>query len=243
MALDPQDHELPSILSSLYYRLGLTDEGDDMLRRAQALAPQEPRTRRAELEMHLQADNYERAAILAEEMLRDDIENRGGTFYFAVIGYVSSMIDLGKANAVADFFESLKPGISRTVYAPPGGDEMFMRFMLVQALVDIGSFETANEILTSLIAFADVAIPGWRDNDYVMATVLLAQGDQEAAVEYALQDLDEPLGTQLNWSFNYQHIAWMKPLLKDEQIAKRVAELEVETQAAGDEVRVLLAGQ
>ena len=243
MALDPQDHELPSILSGLYYRLGLTDEGDDMLRRAQALAPQEPRTRRAELERHLQADNYERAAILAEEMLRDDIENRAGTFNVAVIGYVSSMIDLGKANAVADFFESLKPGISSTDYAPPGGDEMFMRFMLVQALVDIGSFETANEILNSVIAFADVAIPGWRDNDYAMAMVSLAQGDQEAAVEYALQDLDEPLGTQLNWSSNYQHIAWMKPLLKDEQIAKRIAELEVETLAAADEVRVLLAEQ
>jgi hypothetical protein len=70
-----------------------------------------------------------------------------------------------------------------------------------------------------------------------------AQGDQEAAVEYALQDLDEPLGTQLNWSLNYQHTAWMKPLLKDEQIAKRIAELEAETQAAGDEVRILLTEQ
>jgi TolB-like protein/thioredoxin-like negative regulator of GroEL len=243
MALDPQDHELPSIISNLYYRLGLNDEGDEMLRRAQALAPQEPRTRRAELEMHLHADNYERAAILAEEMLRDDIENRAGTFNVAVIGYVSSMIDLDRASAVADFFESLMPGISGADYAPPGANEAFMQFMLVQALVNMGSFETANEILDSLIVFADLAIPGWRDNDYVMATVAMAQGDQETAVEYALQDLDEPLGTQLDWSFNYLHVAWMKPLLKDEQIAKRVAELEAETQAAGDEIRVLLAGQ
>ncbi|RLA28303.1 MAG: hypothetical protein DRR11_16880 [Gammaproteobacteria bacterium] len=243
MALDPQDHEIPSIISGFYYQLGLDDEGDEMLRRAQALAPQEPRTRRAELEMHLQADNYERAAILAEEMLRDDIENRMGTFNVAVIGYVSSMIDLGRANAVAAFFESLKPGISSTDYTPPGGDEAFMRFMLVQAMVEMGSFETANEILNSLIAFADVAIPGWRENDYVMATVAMAQGDQETAIGYALKDLDEPLGTQLNWSFNYLHVAWMKPLLKNEQIAKRIAELEAETQAAGDEISVMLAAQ
>jgi hypothetical protein len=126
---------------------------------------------------------------------------------------------------------------------PPGGDEAFMRFMLVQAMVDMGSFETANEILNSLIAFADLAIPGWRDSDYVMATVAMAQGDEELAVEYALQDLDEPLGTQLDWSFNYLHVAWMKPLLKNEQIAKRIAELEAETQAAGDEIRVMLAAQ
>ncbi len=243
MALDPQDHELPSILSRLYYQFGLDDDGDEMLRRAQALAPQEPRTRRAELERHLHADNYERAVILAEAMLRDDVENRMGAFNVAVIGYVSSMIDLGRASAVADFFESLKPGISGADYAPSDGDEVFMRFMLVQAMVDTGAFETANEILDSLIAFADVALPGWRDNDYVMATVAVAQGDQDAAVEYALSDLDETLGRQLNWSFSYQHVAWMKPLLKDERIATRIAELEAETQAAGDEVRVLLAAQ
>ncbi len=153
------------------------------------------------------------------------------------------MIDLGKASVVADFFESLKPGISSADYAPSGGDDAFMQFMLVQAMVDMGAFETANEILDSLIAFADVAIPRWRDNDYVLATVAIAQGDQDAAVEYALSDLDKTLGRQLNWSFNYQHLAWMKPLLKDERIATRVAELEAETQEAGDEVRVLLAAQ
>jgi tetratricopeptide (TPR) repeat protein len=243
MALDPQDHELPSIISSLYYQFGLDEEGDEMLRRAQALAPQEPRTRRADLERHLHADNYERAAILAEEMLRDDVENRQGTFNVAVIGYVSSMIDLGRASAVADFFESLNPGISGADYALSGADDAFMRFMLVQAMVDTGAFEIANEILDSLIVFADVAIPRWRDNDYVMATVAMAQGNQDAAVEYALSDLDRTLGRQLNWSFNYQHAAWLKPLLKDERIATRIAELEAETQEAGDEVRALLAAQ
>jgi hypothetical protein len=35
----------------------------------------------------------------------------------------------------------------------------------------------------------------------------------------------------------------MKPLLKDERIATRIAELEAETQEAGDEVRALLAAQ
>jgi hypothetical protein len=115
--------------------------------------------------------------------------------------------------------------------------------MLVQALLDTGSIETANAILESLVTFADLVLPGWRDNDYVMATVAMAQGDTGAAVDYALNDLDQPLGAQLNWSFNYQHVAWMKPLLKDPRIASRVAELEAETRAAGDEVRVLLASQ
>ena len=219
MSLDPQDHELPANISRFYYRLGLQGEGDEMLRRAQAIAPQEPWTRGLELEKHLRADNYERAVVLAEGIIRDDIENRGGAFNLAVVGYVGSMIELGKAESVADFFETLKPGISAAGYVPPGVKEAFMQFVLVQALVHVGSFDTANAILDSLIAFGDRALPGWRDNDYVMATVSVAQGDREAAIEYAIKDLDRPLGRNLNWSFNYQHLAWLKPLLRDERLA------------------------
>jgi TolB-like protein/Tfp pilus assembly protein PilF len=243
MSLDPQDHELPANISRFYYALGLQDEGDEMLWRAQALAPQEPWTRGLELEKYLRADSYERAAILAEGMVRDSVENRGDAFEIAVVGYVSSMIELGKADAVASFFESLKPGISGIEYVPMGRKEGTMRLVLVQALVQMGSFETANSILDSLMARMDTAGTDWRDNNYVMATIAAAQGDRESAIDYALKDFDQPLGRQMGWSFAYQHVAWLKPLLKDARVAKRIAELELETQAAGDEVRLMLMQQ
>ena len=47
----------------------------------------------------------------------------------------------------------------------------------------------------------------------------------------------------MNWRANYEQVAWMKPLLKDERIALRVIELDAETKAAGDEVRIMLAEQ
>jgi len=243
MSLDPQDHELPAIIARFYYALGLQDEGDEMLWRAQALAPQEPWTRGLELEKHLRADNYERAAILAEGMVRDNVENRGDAFDIAVVGYVSSMIELGRADAVANLFESLKPGISAVEYVPQGRREGNMRLMLVQALVHLGSFDTANLILDSLMARMDRDGTEWRDNDYVMATIAVAQGDRKSAIDYVLKDFDQPLGRQMSWSFSYQHLAWLKPLLKDARVAKRIAEREVETQAAGDEVRVMLMEQ
>lgn len=243
MAVDPQDHELPAFIARFFYQLGLMEEGDQMMRRAQALAPQEPTTRGLELLKQLQADNHERAVILAEDMILDQIDNRNGAMNIAVSGYVTSMIELGKADKVAGFFESVHPGISDPDYVPPSLNEAFVRLILVQALVKAGAFDTANAILESLMAFADIAIPNWRDNDYLMATVSVAQGDREAAIEYALRDLDEPLGQQMDWSANYEHVAWMKPLLKDERLALRIGELEAETDAAREEVRVLLAEQ
>jgi TolB-like protein/tetratricopeptide (TPR) repeat protein len=241
MTLDPQDHELPASISRFYYQIGLMDEGDAMLRRAQALAPQEPWTRGLELERQLRADNYERSVILAEGIIRDEVDNRGNAFNIAVTGYVSSMIELGKANDVVDFFESLKPGISSGDYVPPGFNEIVIQVSLIQALVSMGSFDHANLLLNHLMSFADRAVPGWRDNDYTMANVSLMLGDRDTAIDYVLKDLNQPLGRQMNWRFNYQHIAWLKPLLREDRVAARVAELEIETDTAGDEVRAMLA--
>ena len=243
MAVDPQDHELPAFISRFFYQFGLEDEADEMLRRAQALAPQEPATRALELTKHLRADNYERAVSLAEEMLRDGVDNRNGAFNIAVTGYATSMIELDKADSVAGFFESVRPGISEPGYVPPSINEAFMQFVLVQALVKAGAFDAANTILDSLVAYADVAVPAWRENDYVMVNVAIAQGDRDTAIEYALKDLERPLNRQRNWDFNYRHIAWIKPLLKDERIAERIGELEAQTLAAGNEIRIMLAEQ
>ena len=159
----------------------------------------------------------------------------------AVVGYVSSMIELGRTQAATEFFESVNPGITSADYVPPGLNEVFIQFTLVHALLDMGSFETANAIGTKLTTLADQVFPAWRDDNYVMANVSIAQGDRDAAIEYTLKDLDQPLGKNLNWRFEYQHIAWMKPLLSDQQVANRMAELEAATQVAGDEVRVMLA--
>ncbi len=243
MAVDPQDHELPAFISRFLYQFGLEDEADEMLRRAQALAPQEPATRALELTKLLRGNNYERAVSLAADMIRGGVDNRNGAFNIAVTGYVTSMIELDKADSVAGFFESMQPGISEPGYVPPSVNEAFMQFVLVQALVKAGAFDRANTILDSLVAYADIAIPNWRENNYAMVNVAIAQGDRDTAIEYALKDLEQPLNKQLNWDFNYRHIAWMKPLLKDERIAKRIGELEAQTLAAGNEVRIMLAEQ
>jgi TolB-like protein len=246
MSLDPQDHELPALISRFYYQLGMWDEGDGMLRQAQALAPQEAATRSVQLGRHLRADHYERAAILAEQMIRDDLENRRGVFDIAVSGYVSSMIELDKPERVAEFFESVRPGITSVDYEPQSTNDTSMQFFLIMALQESGAFDSANAILEQLIAIADNMVPGWQDNDYTMAVVSLARGDREAAIEYALEDLEDPLGRQLgqaDWNYKYQHIAWMKPLLKDERIAERIAELEALTKDAAIEVRGMLAAR
>jgi TolB-like protein len=243
MSLDPQDHEIPVTMSRIYYQLGMQEEGDDMLRLAQALAPEKGITKRAQLERHLYAGNIERAVVLAETMIRDAIENRRGTFDAAVSAYVSSMIELGRSDQVSVFFESVRPGITSDGYEPRAPIDSSMQFFLVMALLDRGEFELANAKLDKVIAIADAVVPGWRSNHDTMAVVSIARGDHEAAIEHALKDMKHPLGRRANWRIVYQHMSWMKPLLSDERIVARISELESLTQKAAEEVRGMPVSQ
>jgi len=243
MSLDPQDHELPSEIASLYYQLGLLEEGDAMLQQAQALAPREILTRSVQLERYLLADNYERAVAYAAEIIRDRIENRGGAFDLAVSGYVSSMIELGQAGQVADFFETVQPGISDLAYEPRGSLDSSLQFFLTMALLETGAFEAAEVKMSKVVELADRVVPEWRQYHDTMAVVAMAEGDREAAVSHALADMSQAVGRRLHWNINYRHTAWMKPLLRDPRIARRIEELDGMVRDAAAEVREMLASR
>ncbi len=239
--LDPQDHELPALLARYYYFLDLPEEADLMRERAQALAPNEPWSRIIDLESHVFAGNTERAAILAEQMIRDDVENRGNAFNNAVIIYASSMLELGRAAVAVEFFETLYPGIGSPEYIPRSAKETVIQFVLIHLFIELGSIELAAAIGESLIAFADEIAPGWRDNDYMKANIAIAQGDMETAVKHAIDDLSRPFSENMDWRYDYELVHWMQPLVKNEEVAAKLDERRAETQQAGDEVRQMLA--
>ena len=243
MRVDPQDHELPAAVARYYFQLGMIDEGDRMYERARAIAPESAWVRGLELERQLRVDNFERAALLAEAIIRDDLENRGEAYSLAITGYVSSMIELGRADRVPPFLESVKPGIGSPRYQPNDTRDLLIQFMLAMALLQAGPDDTATAILESLTRHADRLAPGWRDDDDLMMTIAIAQGDREQAIERALADLGVPLVEQLDWELNYRHVAWVKPLLADKRIAARLAELDNEAEAAAEEVRAMLSAQ
>ena len=243
MQVDPQDHELPSIIARIYYSLRLTEQGDEMYDRARAMAPQEPWPKSLELERQLRESNYERAVLLAESFIRDNIENRGDAYNLALFSYVSAMIELGQAERVPEFFESVRPGISSPAYRAQDIKDMLMQFALVYALVQVGSVDVANTVLATMTDVADAAAPGWRDNPRVQMMLAIAHGEMDAAAEHALADLARPLSKQLDWELTYRHYAWVRPVLADERVARRLGELDAEVEAAREDVLQMLGNR
>ena len=243
MEVDPQDHELPATIARFYYQFGLDDAGDRMFERARAIAPQSAWVRALELERALRADSYERAVPIAAAMLSDGVEDRGEAFSLAVAGYVSSMIELGRAGEVIDFFETLRPGISTPGYPLEDFKDFMMQFMMTLAIAETGDAVAARAVLDPLEAIADRAAPGWRDDAGLLATIALMKGDPAGAADNALTDLSSPLADQLDWELKYRHMSWAKPLLDDPAIATRLEELDAERQSAAEDIRAMLDAQ
>jgi len=243
MELDPQDHELPARIGRFYYQLGLVDEGDEMLARAQILAPQAPWTRSLEIERQMHAENYERAILLAESMIRDDIDDRGGAWENALAAFVESKIELDDAADVPVFFESVIPGITSPVFEVREFKHQIMQFFLTIALVDIGAYDQANAIFDPLVEWFETNVPGFQDNHSAMMNIALFRGDTETAVEQALLDLEGPLGRNMGWRAPYETLSWLAPVTKDARLASRLAELNAQTLVAAEEVRDFLAGR
>ena len=242
MALDPRDHELPSSIARFFYGFGLNEEGNRMLQRAQAIAPQEPFTRGSTALSLMYSKQYERLLPVARGILEDDVDNmRGGGFNIALGGYVNAMMQLGKTGEIEPYFESLKPGIGKPGFPISGGNDFAMQFVLAGVIAHQGDYDRANAILKGLTDFADNVFPGWRGNDYLQMIVALIQGDNEAAIKHAIADLDRPLGNNIGWRMNYVNDIWFKPVLRNEKVQERLAQLEVESQRAGESVAELLA--
>jgi Tfp pilus assembly protein PilF len=241
MEKDPQDHEIPAMIGRHLYNFGLDELADSMLQRARSIAPEAPWTQALQLEKLVKAGNHERILTLAAKLLAQDIEDRGGAFSLSVFSYVNSMIVLGNAARVADFFESLRPGISEGTYKFAGPKEFTMRFGLVFALNDAGDFERSQEIMTDIEEWADLAIPDWRQNDAILMNTSIASGAMEQAADFAVRDLSRPLGQLKSWRSTYTYFSWTEPLLDDPRIVERIEELERLTAAAAPSISAVFA--
>ncbi|MEM6512196.1 MAG: hypothetical protein AAF660_04210, partial [Pseudomonadota bacterium] len=240
MDTDPEDHEIPAMTARVYSGLGMDEEADTMALRASTIAPSAPWTRSMLLVRQLGAGNLERAATMAEQMLRDEIQDRGFAWGMASFGYVSAMIDLGRVDDVGPFLETVREGITSDSYQPTGLKEVSLRFAFLHAMVAQERFDEVEPMSLAMEAHLDQIFPGWRQDDFLVVNVYLTRGDIDKAIEHAQMDLSGNLGSNLSWRFNYLYFAWMRPLLKDQRIEPMIADLESKSTRAAIDVRAML---
>ncbi len=240
MEIDPQDHELPAEVGRFFYRLGFDAEGDQMLARAQSLAPDSPVTRSLEVQRHYWDGNFERAATLSENMIRDEVEDRRGAWNMAMSVYAGSKIELGRPLDVPALMESLVPGISSPDFEAGSFQQRISRYFITVALADDGAYEEANAIFEPLVEWFSTNVPQFDDNHGAQMNIALIRGDYELAADQALLAVEGRLGKNMGWR-DMLDAPWTKPIVNEPRVAARMAELEAETAVAAEQVRQYLA--
>ena len=226
--VDPQDHELATVLAEDLYALELPEEGDRWFARVKALVPGSPTLRKLEIQRAIVRKDFERAISMAEEVIRSQVQDRRGNFADPLFNYSRLMLDSGRARQAYDFLVSVRPEIADYAALPNDLEGLFMQMVSVRLMTGFESPEVRRQAWTQMTANFDARGFPWRDPKRSMLTEnFMILGDIPAAAESFLYRLDLPMASNLNRHKRLEK-SFYAPLYEYPDVAARLAQLDEE---------------
>jgi TolB-like protein/Tfp pilus assembly protein PilF len=227
--VDPQDHELAAVLAQDLYNLELPEEGDRWYARVKALSPDSPVTRRVELDRAMARKDYAQAERLARSMISDQVENRQGSFFVAVLWFTDLMFKAGTEKNGYEFLVSVRPEITNYDVLPLDFKGRLMQWMSIALMTGFESFDVRRQAWLKHSAALDARGIPWRQPERAATTWdNIMKGDtQGAATHYLEHRLSVPMAGNLN-----RHKRYFEPLyrdvLADPEVAARLVDKDAE---------------
>ena len=200
LEVDPEDHELPGMLATFLYELGLVEQGDDLRRRVQTLAPTSAVAYRLDLERALAMQDDEAAVAAARRAIEDDIEDRLGSWSTAVQFLILYGIRTDTVEEQLAWMEEQVPGIFDLE-----GDAVSQRDRVAQGIAINGWYaslprdEALRRIDYLLSRMTDHGFEPMEDAR-LAANVHAMRGEIERATEIALERINsESVAVNLGW--------------------------------------------
>jgi TolB-like protein len=226
--VDPQDHELATIIAEDLYALELPEEGDRWLARVKALVPGSPTQHKLEIQRAIARKDFDRAITLAEKVISSQVDNRRGTFGDPLFNYSRLMLDSGRARQAYDFLVSVRPEITDYATLPNDIEELLMQMASIRLITGFGSLETRKQAWLQLTANFDARGFPWRDPKGSMSTDnAIITGDIPAATDSLLYRLNLPMARNLNQHKRLDS-TFYAPLYDDPAVAARLTQLDTE---------------
>ena len=198
--VDPQDHELPGMLSLFLYRLGLVDIADDFRKRVQTLAPTSPVAYQIELARARSIGDLDGSIEAARRAIEDNIEDRRFALGGAMQHLIRMSVKTGRVEEEMAWIEALEPGIfdvDATIVS--------QKYRNLQGVAFDGWAETLpnDEVqrrLDVLLAYARSTGAEPKDNPATHLSILVLRGEIAEAIEVALKDyFSQSVAFNPNW--------------------------------------------
>ena len=200
ISVDPQDHELPGLLSLFLYQIGLTEIADDFRNRVLTLAPTSPVAYQIELARAKAIGDLEGSVEAARRAVEDDIEDRRFAFGGAVQHLIRTAVKTGRVEEELAWIDELHPGIFDV-----DADGVPPRYRNIQGLAFDGwaqilPREDLLHRLDVLVAYANSMGADPKDMPANHLGILTLRGDIDGAIKIALEEyFTQSVATSPNW--------------------------------------------
>jgi len=239
--VDPQDHELAARIAHVLYKLELPEEGDKWYARVNALAPDSPVEKHAEIHRLIARKEFQKTLELTRTMISEQIENRWGAFGEALFTYQRLMMESGKSKEAYDFLVSVRPEIANYDEMPTNFKAFLMQWSSVNLMSGFETPEVRRDAWVKLAVNMDESGFPWRDPDnFAFILDKVYTGDKDGAISAYLEHrLGKPLATDLEM-YEPRSKVLLADVYADPRVATRFTELGKEHEQFREQVRELM---
>ena len=239
--VDPKDHELPGMVATFLYELGLVEEGDDFRNRVLAIAPTSEIAYRIELLRAISMGDEAASVAAARRAIEADVEDRRFAFGGAVQHLLRVAVKNGTIQQTFDYLESQAPGILDISAENLPLKHRGVQYNALEAWHETLSQAELEQQLDDLIAIARSFGFEPKDDPGTHVSVLVLRGQTGEAVDIALEHVfTEPVGMNLSWERDYAQPAAAE-FAADPRVQAALARWGVEEAALRANVQRFLA--
>jgi len=225
--VDRQDPEIPAFVAQTLMDMGLYEQAERWITRAEFVDPDAGASQTARLVYLYGMDRRDEALALAERILRAQVDNRRGRYEMAARIYAWEMHARGQDQAVFDLFESLAPGCtSDPAYEPQ--DAFQVRLINYGMILRVRSLPAAERPvwIEARSSYLDRVVPGWReDDDFAEPLYLFGVMDLDTAAAAQAREL------RAEFDYNayarvYYSLPDLQPLMTHPAVAAVVQDIQ-----------------
>lgn len=198
--VDPRDHELPAILATFLYRLGLVEQGDDLRNYVLALAPTSEAAYQLELLRAISVGDTDAAVASARRAILDDVEERRGAWSGAVRFLIQQAVDNDSVDSELRWFDEQQPGIFDVdASSSPQKHRIAQGYALSAFFVSLPRDEALRR-LERLYDFVTEAGLRPMDDPITAASIHALRGERDKAIDMLLERyFTQPVAVHLDW--------------------------------------------
>ncbi len=200
ISVDPEDHELPGLLSLFLYQQGLVEIADDFRNRVLTLAPTSTIAYQIELARAKAIGDVEGSVEAARRAIEDNIEDRRFSFVGAVQHLVRTAVRTDRVEEELAWIDAQQPGIFDVDAAIQPARNRGAQGVAFDGWVQILPREEVLRRLDVMLAYVQAMGVDPKEIPATQLSILTLRGEFEEAIRVALEDFfSQSVALNPNW--------------------------------------------